>query len=820
MRFRGHNVAVVGDLEKAFLQISLNPQDRDYVRFLWFKNIEDIDFENFSNNELVEYRLCRVLFGVTSSPFLLSATLIHHISKYDVKEVYGPEFVHKLLNSLHVDDLNSGSENIDKALEFYSKSKQCLKEGGFNLRKFKSNSPVLRELVHEKYPDDEMPYVENEKVLGVMWNQSDDKLIFNFNDVISRLPEIPTKRNVLKTIASIYDPLGIINPIVVQMKIFFQDLCLAKFEWDEKLSSDLLDRWNKITADLIAADDFTVDRLYAYYDENDPFVKIELHGFGDASKRAHGCCLYLRFEYASGKIKTGLVTSRSRINSVRKRSVPKLELQGALLMFELLSNAKNALSQIYEFTKIYDWTDSTAVFYWIKSNNKNKKRKAFVKDRVKKIRKIIKNLDIEVEIKLIESELNPGDISSRGSLASKLFGNYLWFYGPEFLSQSESMWPDKFIGIEKDPKLLLFMVSKEYGNDVIDLPSGDTCLLSDPACISSPDVSTLSVSNVIDVRQFSSLNKLLRVTAYVLRFVKKMRSISLKKNEDTSLLNNNNCLINKRVYPEETVIKGTGPEETVIKGTGPEETVIKGTGPEENVIKGTGPEENVIKGTGPEEHEIKDTGSEENVMLGHGAEEKFYVLKADDVNEAKQFWIKSLQKDIIKNKDYEQWKIQLNLFIDNDGLVRCKGRIGEAPLPYDTRYPIFLTKDCRFSELLIHQAHAAVGHNGCRDILTYLRRNYWIPKCRNFIRKLVQDCKLCKRFEGKPLAYPSSPDLPEFRVRDTHAFDCVGLDYAGPVYVKNIYGDSNKMFKAWIGLITYMRQFKSDLFRFSIELFK
>ena len=103
---------------------------------MWLRNIENIDFQNFENNPLVEYRLCRLLFGVSSSPFLLFATLIHHINKYKVAE---PKFVEKLLLSLHVDDLSSGCENVDSGLEFYSKCIQALKEGAFNLRKFKSN---------------------------------------------------------------------------------------------------------------------------------------------------------------------------------------------------------------------------------------------------------------------------------------------------------------------------------------------------------------------------------------------------------------------------------------------------------------------------------------------------------------------------------------------------------------------------------------------------------------------------------------------------------------------------------------------------------
>ena len=101
------------------------------MRFLWFKDDENLDFEHFENNPLIDYRFCRVLFGVTSSPFLLAATLIYHISKYENAD---PLFVSKLLNSLHVDDLSTGRNTVNQGLEFYKKTRKCLSKGGFNLR--------------------------------------------------------------------------------------------------------------------------------------------------------------------------------------------------------------------------------------------------------------------------------------------------------------------------------------------------------------------------------------------------------------------------------------------------------------------------------------------------------------------------------------------------------------------------------------------------------------------------------------------------------------------------------------------------------------
>ena len=108
-----HNIAFVGNIEKAFLQIGLHPWHRDFVRFLWFQELSNIDFENFEYNELNELRFWRVLFGVTFSPFLSFATIIHHKNK---SSAIDKEFVDRFLSSLHVDDLSTGANNVDENL--------------------------------------------------------------------------------------------------------------------------------------------------------------------------------------------------------------------------------------------------------------------------------------------------------------------------------------------------------------------------------------------------------------------------------------------------------------------------------------------------------------------------------------------------------------------------------------------------------------------------------------------------------------------------------------------------------------------------------
>ena len=141
VRFRSHKVALVADIEKAFLMVSVCPKDRDALRFLW------VDSVNERTPKVLTFRFSRVVFGVSSSPFLLNATIRHHLEKYN--DVH-PEFVQRFLRSVYVDDVSFGADCDDDAYELYLRSKQILSEGGFNLRKFITNSANLQQKMNMK----------------------------------------------------------------------------------------------------------------------------------------------------------------------------------------------------------------------------------------------------------------------------------------------------------------------------------------------------------------------------------------------------------------------------------------------------------------------------------------------------------------------------------------------------------------------------------------------------------------------------------------------------------------------------------------------
>lgn len=119
---------------RAFLNIGIDKEDRDSVRFLWIKDPPDL-------SRVVVYRFCRFVFGLDASPFLLNATLRHHITKFMDDD---PDFVSKLLESFYVDDFVGGGASSEEVTDLYSKTSRRMLDGGFKLRKWMTNDARVR----------------------------------------------------------------------------------------------------------------------------------------------------------------------------------------------------------------------------------------------------------------------------------------------------------------------------------------------------------------------------------------------------------------------------------------------------------------------------------------------------------------------------------------------------------------------------------------------------------------------------------------------------------------------------------------------------
>ena len=382
-------------LEFYFLSILIDNEHRDFQRFLWYDDISELSSENLNNLKVIAYRVCRVLFGITSSPFQLSATLIEHFNKS-----LDRSFKEKALKSFHVDDLISGGHSVADTHKFYTQTKSHLADASFNLRKFTSNSPELDQLVNGTESD-----TETSKVLGLTWNRLTDKMTFSFEHLRRLAVDTPTKRQLLTYMASIYDPLGLLNPCIVKLKVLFQHCCRSDISWDCVLSDDLLLEWKSMKDDLFLSAEFVVDRWCMFDDSTE---SVEIHGFCDASIKAYGACVYIKVINSDG-VHLSLLTSKSRIAPLKALTVPKLEC-AAVLCSELITNVIHELSPFVSVSSFHCWSDSTIAVHWI--NGDGKGITGYVSRRIQKIRSLVSSS----HWLHIDTSINPSDILSRGCL--------------------------------------------------------------------------------------------------------------------------------------------------------------------------------------------------------------------------------------------------------------------------------------------------------------------------------------------------------------------------------------------------------------------
>ena len=304
-QFRSDPIALTADIEKAFLMVSMNEASKDMLRFLWFKNPSEI------TPEVIHLRFCHLVFGLRPSPAILGSTIRHHL---DSCEKLNPELgyvINLLRERLYVDDLLGGADLTEKAQEIYKNSKDIMSKGGFNLRKWNSNSEEVIDMINsseksrktftsksvdftqddESYTKSMVGPADNQddkfvKVLGVNWNTKADEFLFNFTELVKFANTLPVmKRSLLNFSAKVFDPLGFLSPYVIQLKCMFQELCAEKIDWDRKLQGDWLSKWTSFLSELESLNKVRIPRCY-FITTSKP-ISVQLHGFGDASKHAY-----------------------------------------------------------------------------------------------------------------------------------------------------------------------------------------------------------------------------------------------------------------------------------------------------------------------------------------------------------------------------------------------------------------------------------------------------------------------------------------------------------------------------------------------------
>ncbi|XP_066595071.1 uncharacterized protein [Prorops nasuta] len=428
IRFRTYAYVITADIEKMYRQVRVHQDDRKYQRILWRHN-----------DEIKSFDLNTLTFGVASSPFLAIRTL-HRLAD-DERGSY-PRAAEVIKTHMYVDDLLTGADSISELREIRDEIIALLKSGGFEIRQWASNDTnVIHDLASNENTAEFILKTETtSRTLGLTWRTIDDAICYNPSPISQN--ERFTKRMILSDIARIFDPLGLLGPIIFFAKRLMQDIWKSNIHWDQTIPPSIHFKWLNFVKQWESLGEITIKRNIIVSECTD----FQLHGFCDASNSGYGACVYLRTQNKYGKVVCHLVSAKSRVAPIKPTTIPRLELCGSLLLAKLCHEITRSLG-IKSISKTVLWSDSTIALCWIRTPPHL--LQTYVSNRVASIQEMTSRHSW----RHVRTDDNPADAISRGQLPDEFVKNKIWFSGPSWLLSDEKQWPNLRIEIKETPEI-------------------------------------------------------------------------------------------------------------------------------------------------------------------------------------------------------------------------------------------------------------------------------------------------------------------------------------------------------------------------------
>ncbi|XP_063446982.1 uncharacterized protein LOC134726507 [Mytilus trossulus] len=358
LRFRKEMVAVTADVQHMFHCFVVRKDHRNYLRFLWHK-------DNDLQKNLVEYRMRVHVFGNSPSPAV--ATLGLRKAAQASKQEFGSHVISFVTRDFYVDDGLSSCPTKEEAVKLMKDTQQGLaRYGNLRLHKFASNCAEVMSAFHAK----------NKPI---------------------------TRRGILSTINSLYDPLGFLAPVIIQGKLLLRKIVSETVDWDQPLIDETADEWKSWRDTLIAIETLRIPRTYVPYLSKT--ATKELHVFSDASEKAIAAVAYLHTTDSSGEPNIGFILGKAKVAPTSGHTIPRLELSAAVLAVEITQTIMDNLDLHIDTVKFY--TDSKVVLGYI--SNETRRFFIYVANRVEKIRKF----SSPSQWNYVPTHRNPADSGTR-----------------------------------------------------------------------------------------------------------------------------------------------------------------------------------------------------------------------------------------------------------------------------------------------------------------------------------------------------------------------------------------------------------------------
>lgn len=399
-----------------------------------------------------------------------------------------------------------------------------------------SNSDAVLAAIDGVSPDDakQLSLLRAEKVesvLGMKWNPSKDVFVYTLTprDDLNKVIEpshIPTKREMLRLVMSLFDPLGFVTFFLIHGRTLIQDVWASGVTWDEPIHNDLCQRWWQWISFLPSLNELKIPRCYFRGHVNEP---KQLHVFVDASDAAYACVAYLRASGTHG-IEVGLVGAKSKVAPLKVLSVPRLELMAAVLGARLADSVITAHS--FHVAETIFWTDSATVLAWINSDHRRYHK--FVGVRVGEILTLTKMN----QWRWVPSKQNPSDEATKWGDGPNFDPSSRWFCGPSFLFQPEAEWPQK-----------------------------QKHIITSTELISSHHAHHVASESLIEANRFHKWERLLRTQAYVCRFINNVRCRKSGESPETGIFTRDELIRAEQELWKQAQAEAYGQERRVLLET-------------------------------------------------------------------------------------------------------------------------------------------------------------------------------------------------------------------------------------------------------------